>query len=325
MKKNYIVGIILSTLMAGATPSDQFPQAEISNGIIHATLYLPDVKDGYYRASRFDWSGVMPELEYQGHTYFGQWFEKYDPLLHDAIMGPVEDFSPVGYDEAKAGDSFLKIGIGIVTKPDETRYSIATPYQLINPGIWKVKKKATSAEFIHTLNDKAYSYEYSKKVQLLKGKPAMVLSHILKNTGKQTIETNVYDHNFFVVDKRPVGKDFVIKFPFNLTGEARDKEEFGKIEDNQIKFLKNLSENEHLYYPALQGFGNSAKDYDIRIENHKTGAAVRITSDQPLLKLAFWSAEKTLSPEPFIGVTVKPGETFKWNISYQFYICGITN
>src|SRR6185295_16794115 len=117
MKKNYIVGIILSALIIGAKPYDQFPHVEISNGIIHATLYLPDVKDGYYRASRFDWSGVMPALEYKGHTYFGQWFGKYDPLLHDAIMGPVEDFSPVGYDEAKAGDSFLKIGIGIVTKP----------------------------------------------------------------------------------------------------------------------------------------------------------------------------------------------------------------
>ena len=70
MKKNYIIGIIFSALIIGAKPSDQFPQAEISNGIIHATLYLPDAKDGYYRGSRFDWSGVMPALEYKGPYLF---------------------------------------------------------------------------------------------------------------------------------------------------------------------------------------------------------------------------------------------------------------
>ena len=57
---------------------------------------------------------------------------------------------------------------------------LSTPYQLINPGEWKVKKKAASVEFTQTLNDKAYSYEYKKTVELVKGKPEMVLSHTLK-------------------------------------------------------------------------------------------------------------------------------------------------
>ena len=325
MKKAYVISIFLSLYIIAAKPIDQFPQAEITNGIINARLYLPDVKDGYYRASRFDWSGVMPELEYKGHTYFGQWFDKYSPTIHDAIMGPVEAFSPVGYDEAKAGDPFLKIGIGIVTKPEDSKYFFATPYPLINPGVWKVKKKADQVEFFHTLIDKEYAYEYNKKVQLIKGKPEMVLSHTLKNTGKQTIETNVYNHNFFVMDKQPVGPGFVVKFPFNLTGAGQGTSDLGKVQGNQILYLKELSRNEHLYYESLQGFGNRAKDYDIRIENHHTGAAVRITSDQPLSKLVFWSAQKTICPEPYIRIKIKPGETFKWKIYYQFYICDIIN
>jgi len=89
-------------------------------------------------------------------------------------------------------------------------------------------------------------------------------------------------------------------------------------------FLKELSKNDHLYY-QLQGFSDNTRDYDTRIENHRTGAGVRITSDQPLLKLAFWSASKTLCPEPFIQVKIKPGEMIKWNIYYQFYICDVTN
>src|SRR5207253_3780731 len=102
MKKFYIIVSVLAVFATGAKPIDQFPQAVITNGLIHARLYLPDTTQGYYRGSRFDWSGVIPELEYSGHSYFGQWFEKYSPTLHDAIMGPVEDFYPAGYDEAKA-------------------------------------------------------------------------------------------------------------------------------------------------------------------------------------------------------------------------------
>jgi hypothetical protein len=70
MKKSLIIGVLYCILSLGATPPDQFPQAEITNGIIHARLYLPDPKDGYYRGSRFDWSGVMPALEYKGHSFF---------------------------------------------------------------------------------------------------------------------------------------------------------------------------------------------------------------------------------------------------------------
>ena len=323
MKKVYTIAAIFCVFAIGAKPFDQFPQAEITNELIHAHIYLPDTANGYYRGSRFDWSAVMPDLEYKGHTYFGPWYNKYSPTQHDAIMGPVEDFYPVGYDDAKVGENFLKIGIGMVAKPEEQKYFFVTPYKLINSGSWKVKKKPDEVEFIHTLEDKQYAYEYKKTVQLIKGKPEMVLSHTLKNTGKKDIVTTVYNHNFFVMDKQPTGKDFVVEFPFNLSGEPRTKNEVGKIEGNKIIFLKELSDKEQFSYASLQGYGTSPKDYDIKIENHKTGAAVRITSDQPISKLVFWCAPKTLCPEPYIQINIKPGATFKWKIFYQFYICDI--
>ncbi len=319
MTKASLIVFILSVFAIGAKPIDQFPQANITNGIINARLYLPDSTKGYYRGSRFDWSAVMPDLQYNGHTYFGQWFDKYSPTLHDAIMGPVEDFLPVGYDKAGVGESFLKIGIGMVSKPEEPKYSIVTPYKIFNGGVWKVKKKSDKVEFMHKLNDKEYAYEYKKTVQLIKGKPEMVLSHILKNKGKQTIETDVYNHNFFVIDKQLTGPDHVVKFPFNVAGQPQATGALGEIKDNQIIFLKNLAKSEHLYYSSLTGFSNSAKDYDIRVENQRTGAGVRIRSDQPLSKLVFWSAQATVCPEPYIHIKINPGEEFSWKTFYEFY------
>ena len=62
------------------TSLEEVPQAEITNGIIKAKFYLPDAEKGYYRATRFDWSGVTPSLEYRGHQYFDQWNQSpYNP------------------------------------------------------------------------------------------------------------------------------------------------------------------------------------------------------------------------------------------------------
>jgi hypothetical protein len=69
----------------------------------------------------------------------------------------------------------------------------------------------------------------------------------------------------------------------------------------------------------LLGFGNSAGDYDIKIENRKTGAGVRITGDRPLSDLIFWTVRTTLCPEPYITIRVNPGKETSWRISYQFY------
>jgi hypothetical protein len=213
----------------------------------------------------------------------------------------------------------------MVTKPEEQKYFFANPYQIANPGSWKVKKKADRVEFVHELNDVEYSYKYKKIVQLIKGKPVMVLSHTLQNTGKRTIETDVYNHNFLVMDKQPSGQDFVVKLPFIVTGEARGQGGFGKLQDNQILFLKDLTKNDHLQYLSLQGYSNSSKDYDIRVENHKTGAAVRITCDQPLSKLALWCAYATICPEPYIRIKADPGKKYSWKIFYEFYTCEKNN
>jgi len=313
--------MVLLAVRVGA--QGQFPSASISNGLIKAGFYLPDKDKGYYRGSRFDWSGVMPSLEFQGHQYFGQWFERYSPTLHDAIMGPVEAFYPIDFETANPGEDFLILGIGVLTRPDDKKYSIATTYPIKDPGKWKVRKKTDQVVFRHKLHGLGYAYDYQKTVRLEKGKPELVLSHSLKNTGNRAIETNVYNHNFFVMDSQVTGPDFVVQFPFKITGEVQRGNELGGIRENEIVFYKSIEKNKSLYFGALEGFGQDPRDYDIRIENHKTGAAVRITSDQPLMKLAFWATQMTLCPEPFTRISVKPGEEFQWEVRYEFYTCAI--
>src|SRR5437879_460926 len=126
------------------------PQAEINNGVLKAQFYLPDARKGFYRGTRFDWSGVIGSLEYKGHRYYGPWFTKTDPTVIDfiyqgadivagpcsAITGPVEEFSTddkaLGYDEAKPGGTFIKVGVGVLRKPrDGSNYNRYRLYEIV--------------------------------------------------------------------------------------------------------------------------------------------------------------------------------------------------
>lgn len=323
--KTSLFALLLPALLLAADP----PSAEITNGVIKAKLFLPDAEQGYYRGTRFDWSGVIPSLEYKGHQYFGQWFPRYDPKLHDAIMGPVEEFvTPVpgsnsvlglGYAEAKPGENFVKIGIGAIKKPEERAYNqFNNNYQITDNGKWTVKKSADKVEFTHELKDtNGYAYVYRKTVRLTKGKPELVLQHSLKNTGKKTIDTSVYEHNFWVIDNQPTGPDFSVKFPF----EAKNIASFRGLAEVKGKDLVYLSELQQgqTAQSIIQGYGPNPSDYDIRVENKKTGAGVRTTANRPLSKINFWSIRTTLCPEPYIDMKIEPGKEFTWDIKYEFY------
>lgn len=294
-------------------------QTSITNGIIEAKLYLPDTLNGYYRGARFDWSGVIPELKYAGHDYFGQWFRKYDPYIHDAIMGPVNDFYPLGFDEGKPGDRYVKIGIGAFIKEDEKPYSFSRQAKLINPGMWKVKMKSDQVIFKHILKDSDYAYKYTKSISLEKDKPVMIMTHRIVNLGEKKIETNVYNHNFFVIDQQPTGPDFTVEFPFILEGEFRTGAEMAELKDNTILIKQQLTQGQSLYCGPIAGFSESPDDYNVKLENHKTGAGVRFSCDKPLYRLVFWASYATLCAEPYTFISIEPGEEFSWTIKYEFY------
>ena len=314
-----------------------FPQAQISNGQIRVKLYLPDAKNGYYRGTRFDWSGVIASLEYKGHNFYGPWFDRVDPKTHDyvyvgaevvagpctAISGPVEEFqtkeTTLGWDEAKVGGTFTKIGVGVLRK-DDGDYDTYRLYEIVDVGRWTVEQHPDSVEFTQELTDPSsgYGYIYKKTVRLREGKPEMLLEHSLKNTGRRTIQSSVYNHNFLVLDKQPPGPDFSISVPFQIRSPHPPNKDFAQLHENHIVFSKVLENQEVVEIPML-GFSATSKDYDIRIENRKVGAGMRIRGDRPLSDENFWSIRRVLAMEPFIAMTIDPGSEFTWKTSYEYY------
>jgi len=217
MSRRWVPFVCLTGLLCGANP----PETELSNGEIRLKVYLPDANAGFYRGTRFDWSGMIGSLVYKGHEFYGPWFQRVDPAVRDfssegaeivaspctAAVGPAEEFvtdatQPLGYQDARPGGTFVKIGVGVLKKPDDSAYNRFRLYEIADGGKWKVGTSADSMEFTQELTDPSsgYGYVYRKTLRLTKGKPQMQILHSLRNTGRKPIDSNVYDHNFLRID-----------------------------------------------------------------------------------------------------------------------------
>jgi hypothetical protein len=301
-------------------------------------VFLPDASRGFYRGTRFDWSGVIGGLEYAGHDYYPQWFQRCEPSVHDfiydgsdivagpctAITGPAEEFvskaGGLGFDQAKSGGTFVKIGVGVLRKPDDKKYDPYRLYPIPDGGKWTISRRPDAIEFRHEVADPltGYAYEYLKTVSVAGDKPQMVLDHRLRNTGKRVIQTSVYNHNFLYLDRQSPSPDFVITLPFDIRTSQTPAGSLAQMRENQITFSKTLTGKDRVYLD-LQGFGAAPNDYDLRVENRRLVAGVRITADRPLAKAALWAIRAPLSMEPFIDMNIEPGKDFTWKIRYEFY------
>lgn len=333
MRQWIVAMIIAATCNAVAMEAAIAPTATIASADLEAHLYLPEVKTGFYQGTRFEWAGIVSSLTYKGHDYFGPWFNRVDPTVHDfiydgdeivagtssATMGPVQEFGVIGYDNAKPGGVFLKIGIGLLRRPDDKPYDNYRTYEIANPGAWTIKHNKDSIAFTQKLEDPSgYGYLYTKTLRLIAGKPRMVIEHRIKNTGKLPLETTVYDHNFLVMNHKGPQKDTTLRLPFTLSGTRSIPAELATIGDKTITYNKTLEAKETVYTP-IEGFTSNPSDYSLHVDSPMTGTGVSITGDKPIVRMALWSIRAVLSIEPFLGISLQPQQDTTWNLTYDFY------
>jgi hypothetical protein len=216
MKKTACLVLGVSLAAGDAASAGQPPEARTASGPVRARVYLPDATRGFYRGTRFDWSGVIGSLEYAGHDFYPAWFQRSDPNVHDfiydgaaivagpctAATGPVEEFvadgQGLGFDQARPGGTFLKIGVGVLRRPDDKACDPYRLYPIVDAGKRTVDARADSVAFQQELADPntGFGYEYRKTVAVAGQDRRLVLDHRLRNTGTRRIEASVYNHNF---------------------------------------------------------------------------------------------------------------------------------
>ena len=312
------------------------PSVTISNGLIDATIALPDATAGFYRGTRFDWSGMITKLCHGGQQFYGPWFDRISPSVRDftydgdalvvstasAATGPVEEFDaiegPPGFDAAKAGDSFVKIGIGALRRPDMGEYDHYRAYDIVDHGQWRWRKLGKHGLIMsQELADhgSGYAYRYIKRIDLVAGAPRMIISDSLTNRGRLRIHSTVYDHNFLTLDNHPTEAGLALELPFTIQSDVPAAN--ATIAGNRLTLARTPDVHESIAF-AIRGYAAHAADNRIVLTSANKQAAVSVTSDKPLEKLQFWSIQRVAAIEPFIRVDASAGHTVQWRYRYDY-------
>ena len=242
-----------------------------NNGDLSAVIYLPkDLKPGgrtYYQSSRFDWSSMIGSIkrkttnpiteEKESHVLYGtqQWRLPHDPYWTESGVGLASEFGVgtdgslcnfmcgwdkesevtngiLGYQEAKSGESFLKIGVGELIKGscstcDSTEdYKFNSPYMFARPPVWdleydtdddKTNSNINSINLSHSavLGDGKPGYKLEKQITL--NDDQLLVKNTLTNLGSEAFSTAWYSHHIFSCDAHPVQYKFSVELDLAST------------------------------------------------------------------------------------------------------------
>ncbi|TYQ15464.1 UNVERIFIED_CONTAM: hypothetical protein Cloal_1918 [Acetivibrio alkalicellulosi] len=266
-----------------------------------------------YTGSRFDWTGFITGV-YLDNKYSFCAKESQIEGQGSGGIGFCNEFginTPIGYNEIKPGEKFPKIGVGLLTRPDQSDYFFFDKYQ-VSPFDFTIFQDSNSITFVSQPKEcNGYAVKMTKKLTLSQN--TLTINYHLENTGSQEIITEEYCHNFISINNNLIGPGYVLRFPYNLI--IKDLPNVLEFSGNEIRLTKKPSKD----------FNCQPKGFDT-VQNHywellytplKTG--VREYSDFPLKYVALWGTTHVISPEVFIDVKIKPGKTQEWSRRYEFF------
>ncbi|MBM7540755.1 hypothetical protein [Amphibacillus cookii] len=268
---------------------------------------------GVYSGSRFDWTGLITQVTLDKTvTYCVP--ERLEAGVGTGGIGLSNEFgidAPIGYDAVRTGEQFPKIGVGLLTKAEETAYDFFYDYN-VAPADVKVNNKDQTATFTTTAESPSgYGYHLVKEIAL--DNNHLVISYILTNTGKIAFKTNEYSHNFLGINSHTIDEEYKLILP-NMRGLDV---KIGNIKVSNKQLTWPVVPDGDFYAHIDMDENRVGYNWDLY---HKTArAGVREQSVFKPAKMALWGRDHVISPEVFIDITLAPGEIKNWQRCYQFY------
>lgn len=295
----------------------------LSNSVMTVGITRPD-DPGAYQDARFDWSGMIATLTYNGHVFFGGPEARMDSKSRYPVFGTAEEFdTPVGFYDAKPGETFVKVGVGELLRPPVPPwYWWGLPYQIVKPGAWQVRVGPDWIEYEQELQARrGVAYRYVKRVSLDADRPVVRISRSLENKGGRILKTSHYCHNFVSFDDQTVlGPTSKVEFGYKLAPHPNPKfwrtRGLVEIKGSSLEFVDTMSSGALFLLMTSEPRDASANRF--RIANQEAGTAVTIKGDRPVSRIAFYTAGGAICPEAFVQLDVEPGKCESWETVYTF-------
>lgn len=327
MKKFFLkISILSISLLIGSScisaEKNKYPETVLKNENLKVTVYLPDAEKGYYRSIRFDWAGMIKQAEHKGHTYFGELKgcgKHHNPKVHDHGVGPCEEFGmnvPVNWDDVKEGEAFMKVAVGLLEKKSgkKKKYWFPTKYKVVKLFPWENEIKDNAV--VSSQQGECpggWKYDYVKTVSIDKTAPVLKIHHKLKNTGTKPIKTDLYSHNMFIIDGKPIGSKYQVILPFRPKLPSK-RPQRAVWKGNELKLQTEVLKGS--FWAQADGFSKDKKDnaFTVAVD----GVSLHGATDYPLHEYCVYAEKTGLCPEPFILINIKPGETAEWTTTLTF-------
>jgi len=300
------------------------PTATISAGDTVAIICLPDPERGFYRGTRFDWGSMIQSFRCGDKELFAVWRH---PDTHPEVnggAGPAEEFdsgldgmtTPPGYHEAKIGESFLKIGVGWLKKENDQPYLPFFPFTVTDAGTWQVQRLNDSTiRITHTTDPtKKYACRLTRTITIGDCPPQLTITRELVNTGSAPLSSSHYCHNFIRMNGKPVGPGYELQLPFPAKF-ANSAPAGWRLADNQLSFTAPVAGPTGT---PLTGVKPGETPNRFTIIDLTSGDQLLCEGSRPLSAFTVFADATILCPEPFITISLAPGEALKWDSSYRF-------
>lgn len=320
VKSNAFRAVAMLALCHGAHASDH-PSVVLSNGVVSLRSYLPGGTNSHYRGVRFVRCSMTDETIAGQTRFYGRLFSgahKPDDNAH--ACGMAEEFdidAPPGFADAEPGGNFLKIGVGVLSKPDGRPYDFGRKYPVVDPGVWSMETHgSTGVVYRHSVKtpDGKLGATYTHALLLGEGSGSLVIRRSLKNIGTDVLATRHYMHHFISVDGAPVTGAYSIHYPFQPAAATAVPDEM-EINGATVGFTKTPRGWIRL---GLGNFEGAENRFTVRHDEIRAG--IETHTDRPVVDACVFATPGVVCPEMFSDIRVAPGETRTWTTAVKFLL-----
>jgi hypothetical protein len=325
MNPAFLLTIFIMGLSACAAPSPPTgpasqPLRTLASEHLEVEVMNPDAPDRYYRGQRFSPVATVLRVRMDGHDFL------FAPIEHDPLadggglamefdIGTEPNPPPPGFNEAAAGEGFLKIGVGVLRKEADPIYKFYGSYAMIQPAVTTVKWERDRARFHQTCEGVAgYAYRLEADVRVVANEVRVTCR--LANTGAKPFSTEQYAHNFFAFDEQRITPGYAVEFPYDFSAVIPKPviKKTGRILTLTSEITPKIKAAQAHVTPLQPLDGKDS----VIFRHPDDSLRITATVSRPAIVTTVHMAPLYVCPEQFVRLELQPGETVEWTRNYVF-------